>query len=352
MSNQRNSMNTSDVSKEPKGTVSIIIPFYNEEGILENTFQKLIDYLATLDKEYHFEILLVDDGSNDHSAEIAKRFEGKNSSIRILTHHINLGLGHALQTGFNHSTGKYVIVLDADLSYSLDHIETLLQKLVKNRAKVVIASPYMENGKVSNVPWTRFQLSRWANRFLCFLYRSPVKTLTGMVRGYDGNFIRNLSLRSTGPEINLEIVYKAAILENQIEEIPAHLSWIGEETKKRSKLKIVTHTSNTVFFGFLMKPVLFFILPGIIVLLFAIYTSAWMVIHFFEEYAKMQSYDQISDAFKAAYNLNPHTFIMAFISMILAVQFISAGLQSLQSKHYFEELFSLGTKILQKREKK
>ena len=52
------------------------------------------------------------------------------------------------------------------LSYSPDHIEKMLAKIRETRAKIVIASPYLKGGKVSNVPWLRKTLSKWANRFL------------------------------------------------------------------------------------------------------------------------------------------------------------------------------------------
>ena len=78
----------------------------------------------------------------------------------------------------------------------------MLDRIVKTQAQVVIASPYMRGGSISNVPWLRKSLSIWANRFLSYLSHSPVKTLTGMVRGYDGDFIRSLSLRSSGSAIN------------------------------------------------------------------------------------------------------------------------------------------------------
>ncbi|NTV97240.1 MAG: glycosyltransferase, partial [Thiobacillus sp.] len=61
----------------------------------------------------------------------------------------------------------YLVVLDIDLSYSPDHIERMLARIRQTKAKIVIASPYMEGGKVSNVPWLRRVLSIWANRYLC-----------------------------------------------------------------------------------------------------------------------------------------------------------------------------------------
>ena len=80
-----------------------------------------------------------------------------------------------------------------------------------------------------------------------------------------------------------------------------------------------------------------------------------MIIHIFEEYGHLTTLygtDRLTEAFKVAYNLQPHTFLISFLSTMLAVQLISTGLHSLQSKLYFEELFSLGTEILKRREKK
>ncbi len=355
MLNQVKNSSNKEIITEKLPSVTIIVPFYNEEMILEDTIKTLVDYVQTQNQKYDFDILFVDDGSRDESTKIVTEFKKVHPFIHLVSHSKNLGLGNALQTGFTNSTGDYVIVLDADLSYSPNHIGELLEKLITTKTNVVVASPYMKGGKVSNIPWIRYKLSKWANIFLSFLSNSPVKTLTGMVRGYDGIFIRNLSLRSSGSEINPEIIYKASILHQKIEEIPAHLCWLGDDTEKRSKLKIFRHTSNTILVGFLTKPFLFFIFPGLLVLILAIYSNVWMFIHIHEEYAKLQGFSFLSgitEAFKIAYNIQPHTFLISFLSSMLSIQLISTGLQSLQAKYYFEELFSLGTKILQKREKK
>lgn len=338
----------------PLPLVSLVVPFYNEDTILADTMHTLIKYAETHSNQYRFELILVNDGSTDSSIEIAQVYAEKYPNIHVHSHYKNLGLGQSLQTGFTRSRGDYVIVLDCDLSYSPEHITDLLRKLVETRADVVIASPYMEGGRVSHIPWLRYKLSKWANRFLSYLSHSSVKTLTGMVRGYKGDFIRSLSLRSLGAEINPEIFYKASILNKKIEEIPAHLCWNEEHTQKRSKVKLFRQTSSTILAGFLLKPFLFFILPGLVVTLFAVYTNIWMVLHFFEEYAKVHEatvMGNLTEAFKVAYDLYPHTFLIAFLSSMLSIQLISTGLQSLQSKYYFEELFALQTKIFQKRGK-
>lgn len=263
-------LENSKKSIEKKPLVTILVPFLNEESILEETIRILLRTIEVHSTYYDFEILLVNDGSTDKSLDIAAILAEKHPNIVLVSHETNQGLGRALRTGFGRSKGDYVVVLDADLSYSPEHIEDILTRLVETEANVVVASPYMEGGKISNVPWYRFQLSKWANRFLSYLSGCPVKTLTGMVRGYDGDFIRTLSLQSSGSEINPEILYKESIIDNKIEEIPAHLSWIPHSTKSRSKVKIMSHTFKIFMMGFLIKPFLFFIFPGLIVAAFAL----------------------------------------------------------------------------------
>src|SRR5437879_4866744 len=160
----------------------------------------------------------------------------------------------------------------------------------RNRlAKVVVASPYMKGGDISNVPWLRRTLSIWANRFLSATVKGTLSTLTGMVRVYDARFLKTLNLRAMGMEINPEVIYKTMMLRGRIEEIPAHLDWRLQNAagpKRKSSMRVVRHTMATLLSGFLFKPFMFFIIPGLVLLVFSLYVNAWMVVHFLEEYQK------------------------------------------------------------------
>ncbi len=239
-----------------------------------------------------------------------------------------------------------------DLSYAPEHIEALLTKIRETSAKIVIASPYMKGGKISNVPRLRKYLSVWANRFLSVAAEGHLSTLTSMVRAYDAQFLRSLSLKSMGMDIMPEVIYKGMILGARIEEIPAHLDWSSLKvttTPRRSSMKVFKHIMSTLFSGFLFRPFMFFVLPGLAVLLFSIYVNAWMVHHFINHYQTMVQYDEVftraSAAIGAAYAQSPHTFVIGLLSLMLAIQLISLGILSLQSKNYFEEIFYLGSTI-------
>lgn len=335
-----------------KPLVSLVVSAYNEASIVKKNLARLCQFMKSLEDEYRWEIIFINDGSTDKTGELAEAFAGTRDNIHVMHHMINFGLGQALKFAFNHCQGDYVITLDLDLSYSPDHIQKLLTKIRETRAKIVVTSPYMEGGKISNVPWLRRTLSIWANRFLSIAAKRNISTLTSMVRVYDGKFLRTLNLNSMGMEITPEIIYKAMLLHARIEEIPAHLDWQlqkAEGVKRRSSMKTMRHFISVLLSGFLFRPVMFFILPGLSILMISLYTNTWLFIHFFKHYQNLSQYtwftSRASAAVANAFHQAPHTFIVGGMTLMLAIQLISLGILALQSKSYFEEIFSLGTSV-------
>jgi len=98
----------------------------------------------------------------------------------------------------------------------------------------------------------------------------------------------------------------------------------------------------------LFKPFDFFVLPGLILLIFAIYTNTWMFIHFFDAFAVLppDMAWNFTEAFAVAFKEHPHTFIFGLLSLMLSIQMMSLGVISLQSKKYYEDLYHLGTTIM------
>jgi len=335
-----------------KPLVSVVVPAYNEAAVIEANLAALCQYLTSLEDEYRWEVVIVNDGSRDGTAQLVDAFARNRPNVRVLHHVVNFGLGQSFKFAFNHCRGDYIVTMDADLSYAPDHIRALLTKIRETRAKVVLASPYMKGGHISNVPWLRRMASLWANRFLAATATGSLSTLTGMVRVYDAKFVRTLDLRSTGMEINPEVIYKAMLLRARIEEVPAHLDWEIQNAagpRRKSSMKMFRHTVSVLLSGFLFKPFMFFIIPGLVLLLFSVYVNTWMLIHFFQAYAKFPQFTwfftRASAAVATAYHEAPHTFFIGLMSLTVAIQFISLGILALQSKRYFEEIFHLGTTI-------
>ncbi len=334
-----------------KPLVSIVVPAYNEALIIEKNLNVLCQYTQSLEDEYNWELIIVNDGSLDDTGELAEAFAQNKDNIYVLHHPVNFGLGQALKSGFNYCKGDYVVVVDLDLSYLPQHIVKLLNQIRKSRADIVVASPYMKGGKISNVPWLRLTLSIWANRFLSLTAKRNLVTLTGMVRVYDARFLQTLNLKSMSMEINPEIIRKALLLNARIEEVPAHLNWQpqkAKQAKRRSSMKLLKHTWAIFFSGFLFRPVMFFIIPSFGFFLLSLYANAWVLLHCWTNYQKLAQthpFPDPSEAVASAFNQAPHTFFIGGMTLMLAIQLFSLGILSVQSKSYFEEIFYLGTAI-------
>jgi hypothetical protein len=201
------------------------------------------------------------------------------------------------------------------------------------------------------VPWRRKVLSVWANRFLARLAGGNLSTLTCLTRAYEGDFIRTLNLRSTGMDVMPEIAYKAMVMRARIEQVPGHLDWtrqVAAGLRRRSSMRILAHTFATVIAGFILRPFMFFVLPGLLLLAFSLWVNFWMVVHFFDAYAALDGglgTGRASVAVANAYRDYPHTFIVGLLSLMVAIQLLSLGILALQSKSYFEEIFHLGSNV-------
>lgn len=343
-----------ETGKPPrKPLVSLVVPALNEATIVQQNLLRLCEYMRSLEAQYDWEIVFINDGSRDDTGELAEAFARKRKNVRVFHHITNFGLGQAFKFAFRHCRGDYIVTLDVDLSYEPEHIGRLLEKIRTTRAKIVLASPYMQGGRISNVPRLRRILSIWANRFLSLFAHGHLSTLTCMVRAHDGDFVRSLNLRATGMEVMPEMIYKAMILRARIEQIPAHLNWGAAQgaPRRRSSMRILRQIFSTLLSGFLFRPFMFFIAPGLLLLTFSLYVNTWMFIHFFEQYfdpalAIGPGGDRISAALAGAYELYPYTFIVGLLSLMLSIQVISLGIMALQSKNYFEEIFHLASGIL------
>jgi len=332
--------------------LSIILPCYNEEAILQTNINTINNYLESKKHKYQWEILIIDDGSKDKTGEIADELANQIDNLRVIHHPANLNLGRALQTGFQNSKGNILVVLDIDLSYSVEHIEIMVDKMVETSADIVIASPYMKGGKVIAVPFGRKIMSKWVNKFMRFSAQDKYYTFTGMVRAYRASFIRTVNLKTKDYEINPEIIYKAMILRARIIEIPAQLDWTEQNKyagKRTSSIRILQGFFSGIMSAFIFRPYIFFIGIGSFLLVLSLYELIWLL------------YDTLADLNRSLLNnastysfsislakqfaINPQSFLVGGITFIAAIQFLSLGFLSLQSKRYFEELFHLGTAI-------
>lgn len=348
------------MSATDKTFISVVVPCYNEEAILPVNLNTIIEYLESKNEKYYWEIVIVNDGSKDRTGDIADDFSNRYPAVKAIHHPVNLNLGHAMQTGFRHSKGTVIVVLDVDLSYSVTYIEQMVDKLIDCVADIVIASPYMKGGKVTAVPFSRRIMSKWVNRFMSMAAQDKYYTFTGMVRAYRRDYIKTLNLKTKDYEIMPEIIYKSMILRARIIEIPAHLDWTEQNKyagQRTSSLRVLRSFFSGIMSGFIFRPYIFFVGIGVILMCLSMYQLVWLLFDTLSELSDIERKFPNVD-YKFSYSLalqfkkNPQSFLVGGITFLAAIQFLSLGFVSLQSKRYFEELFHLGTSITKQNDKK
>jgi glycosyltransferase involved in cell wall biosynthesis len=193
--------------------VSVIIPVFNEEVTVGDVVTRTKKTLEKMGTKY--EILVVDDGSDDRSADVAQ--ERKASVLR----ECHKGKGFALRCGFKHAKGEWVVTLDADGSHKPEEIPLVLRSLMDNKADFVVGSRFAnsEDNK-AKIP----KINRTGNR----LFNTMTGYLTGLritdsqsgFRAIRASLIKRMELNSRGYEVESEMLVKALRMGARVTETP------------------------------------------------------------------------------------------------------------------------------------
>lgn len=159
-----------------KETLYVVLPCYNEEENIENLIKQWEAYERKLyEKGVLLQIIVVNDGSDDSTLEIANLLESSYSNVKVVNHKVNKGLGEALNTGI-----KYVVdqknkglmcTMDADSTHQPSYIFSMIDKLRNEKLDCVIASRYRKGSKVEGLSLFRRFLSYGARVLYTLTFR-------------------------------------------------------------------------------------------------------------------------------------------------------------------------------------
>ncbi|WP_449256999.1 glycosyltransferase family 2 protein [Bosea sp. (in: a-proteobacteria)] len=329
--------------------ISLIVPAYNEAGIIVGTVGELDAFMRTHMPGRSFEIIIVDDGSTDGMADRLAQLDLP--VLHVERHARNLGRGAGLRTGFAAARGTYVVTLDSDLSYAPTHIPRMLAPIEAGDADIVLASAYHPQGEIRNVPFVRAKLSYYGNKVLSAGVRGQLHTLTCMVRAYRREVVERLELVNSGKDIHLEIIQKANMLGCQIAEIPATLDWRDKSRAKRvgkGRSFPLLAMSGTIVshlvYNYVLRPGSMLLFPvamlGLVIFLGGmtlLYSWGINTVHLIDEGIFYALYEGLRGAL-----LNGVlTLIVIGGSAFFLLIFLAFYFQSHQSKKQFEELYIL-----------
>ena len=151
--------------------LSVVIPAYNEERRILPTLKAIAGYLAR--GNWRAEILVVDDGSADSTADLVLESSRTLPGVRLLRNGRNRGKGYSIRHGFTESRGTLVLLTDADLSTPIEEIEKLLPAVREERNGIAVGSRGLDPSTVE-VP------QGWMRRNMGKTFNVIVRTLTGL----------------------------------------------------------------------------------------------------------------------------------------------------------------------------
>jgi glycosyltransferase involved in cell wall biosynthesis len=183
-----------------KYPISIFFPCYNEEQNVEKVTCEALDTARQISDDY--EIIIVNDGSRDRTAEIADELAAKFPQVRAVHHDINKGYGAALQTGFKNASKELVFYTDGDGQFKIEEIINLLPHI----DKYDIVSGYRIR--------RQDPLHRKINAFMWgtmvnMLFRLNVSDVDSAFKLYKRKIFDDIDLTAQGALIDTEILAKA-----------------------------------------------------------------------------------------------------------------------------------------------
>lgn len=216
--------------------LSVVIPVYDEELVLERTFAALVPFLEGLDPAAtgvrSFEVVCVDDGSTDRSAEILARAAAADARIRADGLPRNQGKGAAVRKGCLLAEGRFVLFMDADLSTPLEEIPSFLAAL-DSGYDVVIGNRRAPGSRITRrQPLLRETLGKGFTFMAQLLLAPGVHDFTCGFKGYRREAARGIFERSTlnGWAFDAELIVIAQQRGYRLVQLPVH--WRHEDDTK------------------------------------------------------------------------------------------------------------------------
>ena len=151
-------------------SLSIVIPAFNEESRLGPTLTAIVDYVNR--EGLPAEIIVVDDGSRDRTAELVEEFARKHRLVRLVRNGKNRGKGYSVRHGIEEATGDVIIMTDADLAVPIEQSQNLLDALASGYDMVIGSRALQEELQRVKPPFYR--------RICSIAYRAMVRTLLGL----------------------------------------------------------------------------------------------------------------------------------------------------------------------------
>lgn len=225
--------------------VSIIVPAYNEELRIKKTLESINNYF--LDKRITRQIIVVDDGSSDNTAEAVAALKKEINGLTLISYQTNYGKGYAVKKGVEQSHGALILFTDADNSTPIEEFDKFHPLLLDNQ--VVIGSRYISGSNiVVTQPKYRACLGRVGNKLIQFFLLDGVNDTQCGFKAFQHDAAKQIFNRMKVNRFgfDMEILSIARLLNFTISEVP--VSWYNSPESRIRPIKDAFRTFTELIY--------------------------------------------------------------------------------------------------------
>lgn len=289
--------------------LTIYIPALNEEGTISNVITSIP---KTIDNVSNIEVLVVDDGSKDHTAKISKEL-----GAIVISHSTNKGVGMAFQTAvqycINHNT-DIMVSIDADGQFDTEEIPRIINPIINNSVDFVTGTRF-DNGQPQKMSNIKFWGNKKVNQIISYISKININDASCGFRAYNREALLNLNLKGKYTythESILELSFKGLSLG----QVPIKVKYFDDRVSRvaNSIFKYFIKTSFIIIKCFRdYKPLPIFLSFAIIFLTLGIGFIGFTIIHWFK-FNSISPYKSIGIAGLFLLSFSLLIFLFALIS--------------------------------------
>lgn len=175
-----------NASNTPTPFISVVLPVFNEQGSLPKLYQKIHQVMTA--QRYRYELIFVDDGSDDSSFQILSAYQQHDKTIKLIQFRKNFGKSAAYHAGFSAAHGDIVITLDADLQDDPEEIPLFIDK-IQQGFDMVVGWRYTRKDN-----WHKKIPSRFFNHVVAKLTRIPLHDFNCPFKAYSRDVLREIEI--------------------------------------------------------------------------------------------------------------------------------------------------------------
>ncbi len=181
-------------------SITAVLPAFNEEQVIAESVAATVATLERLAPDY--EVIVVDDGSRDRTAEIVARLSDENRRVRLVSHERNRGYGAALWTGFTGASKELVFLTDGDKQFDVAELDAFLPLLEDADLAIGYRQPRAD-------PWIR-RLNGWGwNIIVRILFGYTARDVDCAFKLFRRRILDRLDMQATGATFSAEFLIKA-----------------------------------------------------------------------------------------------------------------------------------------------